>query len=446
MSERLRTDVLILGGGMAGHTAAARAAALGAKVMLVEKAPDFGGNAVLSGTSLWTAPTLEIMRERAPDGDPEIMRRVVERHADAIEWVRSTGVVLSPPRHVLGYGRGFRFDVVSYFKLCRAIVTNHGGLVATGVTTEELIIGRDGHVVGARLRSSESAFDVDADAVILATGGFQGDPELRRRYLGPNADRVLLRANPHSTGDGMRLAQTAGAALAGDMRTFYGHLMGSPIANFSREHYTRLSTWYSEDGVLVNLHGRRFFDESLGDHHNAQVLVWEPEARGALILDEFIVHTVKLNENSVAASLEEMRRSNVRVASAPTLEELGVQIAAWGFDGAEMARTVHELNDHLLGRIPALAIPRRWRRYPLLDAPYHAVEVQPAITFTMGGIRIDRDARVLRASGAPIPGLYAAGADIGGAYNGGYIGGLALACVYGLTAAETAVASHATAS
>ena len=424
---------------MAGHTAAARAASLGARVVLIEKASEFGGNAVLSGTSLWTAPTLEVLRERAPRGDFELARRVVDGYDAAIAWVASTGVELSPPRHVLGYGRGFRFDVLSYFKRCRTLVTEQGGWALTGVTTQRLIVDDRGSVAGALVRSADGELEIAAGAVILATGGFQGSEELRRRYLGPNAQRVLLRANPHSTGDGMRLAQEAGAALAGDMRTFYGHLMGAPIAGFAREHYTRLSVWYSEDGVLVDVSGDRFVDESLGDHHNAQDLVWRPDARGALILDEFIVHTVRLNENSVLTSLEEMRRSNVHVASAPTLDALGEAIGAWGFDGAAMARTVRDFNDHLLGRAVELPVPRRWRRYPLLDGPFHALEVQPAITFTEGGIRVDPDARVLRASGDPIPGLFAAGADIGGAYNGGYVGGLALACVYGMIAAQNAV-------
>src|SRR6185503_10706417 len=116
---------------MAGHTAAGHAAFLGARVLLIEKGPAFGGNAVLSGTSLWTAPTLEVLRERAPDGDFDLARRVVEGYASAIVWMRSTGVQLSAPRHVLGYGRGFRFDVVSYFDRCRALVADRGGWALT---------------------------------------------------------------------------------------------------------------------------------------------------------------------------------------------------------------------------------------------------------------------------------------------------------------------------
>ena len=438
VADRLQCDVLVLGGGMAGHTAAGRAASAGAVVVLLEKAPDFGGNAVLSGTSLWTAPTLEVMRERAPNGNFELARRIVDGYDDAIAWVAATGVQLSAPRHVLGYGRGFRFDVVAYFKRCRQIVADRGGWSLTGVTTERLLRDEDGRVSGAVVRSQDRDLEIAAGAVVLATGGFQGSQELRRRHFGPNADRVLVRANPYSTGDGMRLAQQAGGALAGDMRTFYGHLMGSPIPGFAREHYTRLSVWYSEDGVLVDLRGQRFCDESLGDHHNSQEAVWVPEARSALILDEFVVHTVKLNENSVLTSLEEMRRSGVRVTSAPTLDALGDAIAAWGFDGAAMARTIRSFNEHLMHG-SAIPVPRRWRRYPLLDAPFHALEVQPAVTFTQGGVRVDPEARVLRASGVPVPGLFAAGADMGGVYEGGYAGGLALACVYGGIAARNAV-------
>jgi succinate dehydrogenase/fumarate reductase flavoprotein subunit len=437
----LDADLLVLGGGMGGMTAAGYAAARGARVIVLEKGPEIGGSAVLSGTSLWTVATLEALRERAPRGDPELGRHLVETYREALAWVRSTGVPMAPPRLVLGYGRGFRFDILDYLRRCESLVRAAGGHVLRNTTAERLVV-RDGAVAGAVVSGPDGSGAVDAPATIVATGGWQGDRALLREIFGPNGDLILHRANPHSTGEGQALARSAGAAMAGDMRTFYGHLMMSPIPNFAREHYTRMGVWYSQESLLLNVRGERFTDESLGDHQSAQAAVLQPEAKALLVLDEFIAVNFQMSGNTIPASLAEARREGVRIADAQTLEELGGTVAPWGFDGERAVRSVREYNDHLFGKLPAPAVPRRWSRHPLLDPPFHALEVRPAITFTHGGLRVDTSARVLDERGAPIQGLLAAGADIGGIYNGGYAGGLALACVYGMTAAQTALVAR----
>jgi succinate dehydrogenase/fumarate reductase flavoprotein subunit len=432
-------DLLILGGGMAGMTAGGYAASRGARVVVLEKGPEIGGSAVLSGTSLWTVATLEALRERAPDGDLELGRHLVEHYREALDWVRSTGVPMAPPRLVLGYGRGFRFDILDYLRRCEALVKAAGGHVLRNMTAERLLT-RDGAVVGAKVRGPDGPGAVDAPATLIATGGWQGDRGLLRDVFGKNGDLILHRANPHSTGEGQALARAIGARMTGDMRTFYGHLMMSPIANFAREHYTRMGVWYSQESLLLNTKGERFTDESLGDHHSAQAAALQPQAKALLVLDEFIAVNFQMSGNTIPTSLAEARREGVRIADTQTLEELGDAVTPWGFDGARVVRSVRQYNDHLFGRVDTLPVPRRWSRHPLMDPPFHALEVRAAITFTEGGLHVDTSARVLDKDARAIPGLLAAGADIGGIYNGGYAGGLALACVYGMTAARTALA------
>src|SRR6185436_3001260 len=104
-----RVDLLVLGGGMAGMTAAARAAADGASVVLVEKGPAIGGSAMYAGF-IWTAPTVEVMRDVNPDGDPALSAQVVEHYGEALDWVRSLDVTLGEMVTVLGYGRGCATD------------------------------------------------------------------------------------------------------------------------------------------------------------------------------------------------------------------------------------------------------------------------------------------------------------------------------------------------
>ena len=89
-------DLLVFGGGMAGMSAAARASSDGASVILVEKGPAIGGSAMYAGF-VWTAPTVDVMREVNPDADPALSSLVVEQYGEALEWVRSLGVAVAEP-------------------------------------------------------------------------------------------------------------------------------------------------------------------------------------------------------------------------------------------------------------------------------------------------------------------------------------------------------------
>src|SRR5580704_5848987 len=110
-------DLLVFGGGMAGMSAAARAANDGASVILVEKGPAIGGSAMYAGF-IWTAPTVEVMRDVNPDADPELSAQVVERYGEALDWVRSLDVTVAEPVTVLGYGRGSATDMANYLLAC----------------------------------------------------------------------------------------------------------------------------------------------------------------------------------------------------------------------------------------------------------------------------------------------------------------------------------------
>lgn len=125
-----------------------------------------------------------------------------------------------------------------------------------------------------------------------------------------------------------------------------------------------------------------------------------------------------------------------RYARDESLVGLAKLLTAWGIDGASFLRTIARFNSGVL--LPDDP-PRRLLHDPLIEPPFHALEVQPAITFTHGGIRIDDRARVLGLNLRPIPGLLAAGADAGGVYHKAYAGGLAVALALGMQAAATAI-------
>ena len=227
------------------------------------------------------------------------------------------------------------------------------------------------------------------DALVLATGGF---PVRFARERG-----LPLRANPWSDGDGLEYAHTRGAALTAGMDEFYGRAM--PDAPFGEDDFVRLSQVYGRYAVVVDEQGERFFDRPVSWSENdlAQAIAQQPGGVAWYLLDEQAL-AVQVRERTVGEMVEAARAAGGTVVSP---EELP---------------------------FPAPA-----------DAVL-AVRVRVAVTHTIGGLCIDDSARVLKENGEPVPGLYAAGVEVGGWSTGGYASGLAAALVLGVTAAESAAA------
>jgi succinate dehydrogenase/fumarate reductase flavoprotein subunit len=438
-------DLLVFGGGMAGMSAAARACSDGASVVLVEKGPAIGGSAMYAGF-IWTAPTVEVMREVNPDGDPALSARVVEDYAEGLNWVRSLGVEIADPVTVLGYGRGSATDMANYLLACERLVRDKGEVLA-GWSAQRLLF-EDGAVVGAEIEDGSGERRViRARSTLLATGGFGGDRDLRAELIHPLAADLPLRANTHSVGDGLRLGSSVGAAFGPPDAGFYGHLIPSKIAYNNPYEFTDLTFYHSEHGVLLNLEGQRFCDETIGDHLNTLYVLDQPEARALLVYDQR-VH----DEWMMAPYVEGVEpldkfqlayKRSARAAVADEIEEFEALPEEWGYPGPAARDTLLEFNRQCEAGNPSP--DRKLDAAPLVTPPFYVIEVIPAITFTFSGLRIDPEARVLDESGQVIPGLLAAGADAGGVFNRAYAGGLACALVFGLQAAATATANRAAA-
>jgi succinate dehydrogenase/fumarate reductase flavoprotein subunit len=392
---------------------------------------------------IWTAPTVEVMRDVNPDADPALSARVVEHYGDALDWVRSLGVTVDEPVTVLGYGRGCATDMANYLLACERLVRERGELLV-GWSAQRLLF-EDGGVVGAEIQSASGEQRViRARSTLLATGGFGGDPALRAQHIHTLAADLPLRSNPHSVGDGMRLGLSVGAAFGPPDAGFYGHLIPSKVAYTNPYEFTDLTFYHSEHGVLLNLDGGRFCDETIGDHLNTLYVLEQREARALLVYDQR-VH----NEWMMAPYVEGVEpldkfqlayRRGARAAVADDIEEFEALPDEWGYPGPAARDTLLEFNRQCEGGVPSPG--RRLDAAPLVDPPYYVIEVIPAITFTFSGIRIDPQARVLNDSGHAIPGLLAAGADAGGVFQRAYAGGLACALVFGLQAAVTATVEH----
>ncbi|SNS77423.1 FAD-dependent oxidoreductase [Rhodococcoides kyotonense] len=438
-------DLLVIGAGMAGLTAAASAARAGRSVCVVEIGPDVGGNARFAGY-VWTAPTYDVLDEQNPNGDPSLKRRLIDGFDDGVDWIRSVGVDVGEAQRILSFGRGHKFDTNHYVDICKRIVVDAGGVVVLNTTTESLLLD-GGKVHGARARTgTEPARDLRATHTLLATGGFQGDKDLIAQHVHPAAAEMELRSNPLSRGDGYRLASEVRAGTRGDMAGFYGHLIPSGVALSDPADFVDMSLYYSEHALLFDTNNERFVDETLGDHLTTMALLARPEARGLLIADARVHRDWMLAsyvEGAVAVDKFELAgKRGGRVGRADSLDELEYLPEEWGYDGAAIASAIMRFNA-AAERGDALAPGRALDPEPLVEPPYYVIETVPAITFPFHGVSIDDRARVLTVDGTPVPGLLAAGSDTGGLWNRAYAGGLASALVFGRTAAATVIGRSA---
>jgi succinate dehydrogenase/fumarate reductase flavoprotein subunit len=253
---------------------------------------------------------------------------------------------------------------------------------------------------------------------------------------------MLLRANPTSEGDGLRLAEAAGAEYVDGRGGFYGHLVPYPLSSFEKPDFISIAMLHSGYCLLFDKAGARFTDESLGDHENNQKVLRAPDARALLIADDQI-----RRERTMAPYIPGMdsydkfalaRQKGAHVViDAPTLDELVAGVAGWGYDPGRLKASIEDYNRLARDAPEDLSPPSTRHCRPMDVAPLFAMEVQSAITFSYGGIRVDPTSRVVGKDG-PIAGLLAAGVDIGGVYTRAYAGGLARGLVFGRRAALTA--------
>ena len=183
---------------------------------------------------------------------------------------------------------------------------------------------------------------IRARSTLLATGGFGGDPELRAELIAPVARELPLRANLNSTGDGLRLGRAAGAAVGTPNAGFYGHLIPSGVAYTNPYEFTDLTFYHSEHGVLLNLDGRRFCDETIGDHISTLAVLDQPEARALLITDQRVhdewMLTPYVEGVEPLDKFQLAYKRGARAAVADDIDEFEALPEEWGYPGRGRAR------------------------------------------------------------------------------------------------------------
>jgi fumarate reductase flavoprotein subunit len=462
--NRMATDLAVVGGGLAGLTAALRSAIGGRKAIVVEQAAEdryVCNSRISSGvfhvamTSAATAPELleqRIVARCGASARPDLVRAVTSDAQRAIRWLRQeasmhfirTGAepvyefVLAPSA-VAQMGRqwqGRGADLL--LQNLEAALLAHGGSIKRG--HRALHLSMEGRLcVGlcGTTRDGE-AFEIICPSVVIADGGFQSDPELLRRTITPAPGKLVQRNARTGMGDGLRMAQEVGAALL-ENSGFYGHVQSRDAL---RDDTLWPYPWIDElarTSIMVGADGRRFADEGLGGIFLANRIARLPDPASATVIADHAAWEGPGAARPTGPNPGLMRAGGT-VFKAATLTDLA-RVAA--IDEPGLQREVAAYNAAVHSGALAQLAPQRtladFKAWPVEQPPFYAVPVAAGITYTLGGIAIDGSSRVLRGSGETIAGLYAAGSTTGGLEGGervGYVGGLCKAAVTGLRAAE----------
>jgi tricarballylate dehydrogenase len=470
-------DVVVVGGGNAGFSAALAAAEAGARVCLLEKADrdHAGGNSYYTaGAFRCTFSGLGELRpmlepdarleeteldpyakedfwadmRRLTDGrcDETLTRVLIEDSADAVRWLAGHGIRWRLMYERQAYRRAGRWRFFGGLVLGtvgggKGLIAQHtvaadtaGVRVRYSATVTDLLVDDDGHrVTGvAWVDEHGDLQETRAAAVVLAAGGFEADAAKRRDHLGEEWEHAVVRGNPLNTGELLEVALSKGAAAFGDWGSCHSVAwdVAGPPAGGDRTRTNQLTRQSYPLGIVVNRAGRRFVDEG-ADYRNYTYAKYGREILrqpGAVAFQLFDAKTRPLLRT------EEYDADTVTGAQAQDLADLAAQL---GVDPDGLAETVQEFNAAIVDRPfdPAVKDGRAARVTPpksnwaqALDTPpYYGYAVTCGITFTFGGLHVDESARVLARDGhGPITGLYAAGEMVGGLFSGNYPGGTGL--------------------
>ncbi|MBQ6635000.1 MAG: flavocytochrome c [Lachnospiraceae bacterium] len=443
-NKKLKTDIVIIGAGGAGMTAAINARQAGKDVILLEKMPYAGGNTTKATGGMNAAEThyqaeqgiedsVEQFVEDTMEGghniyDRALVETMAENSAEGIDWLDSIGAPLPKVSfsggatnariHAPEDGSGVgAFLVTSMLKK-----VNELGIDVMYNTTATELISKDGVITGVKAESRDTNYTINAKAVILATGGFGNNEDMIVQYRKDLKGTVTTSA-PGVTGDGIVMAEKVGADLV-DIDQIQLHPTVEQKTSMLITESVR-----GDGAILVNQDGKRFTDELLTRDVVSAAELEQPGSYAYIIFDQRLREGLKATEKYISTGI---------TVEGETIEDLAEKIDV---DPKTLAETLNNWNKYVADKKDPDFGRTTGMDKDLSQAPYYAIKIAPGIHHTMGGVHIDTSAEVIDTEGNTIPGLFAAGEVVGGVHGGNRIGGNAVAdiVVFGKIASDSAV-------
>lgn len=462
-------DIVVVGAGGSGISAAVKAETLGANVILIEKMPVIGGATALNaGTLIATGSKYqrEVMKETkdSPElaykdiftvgknrNDPVLVKMVTERVGGVVDWlIYDMKIPYGPaatqyPDHSANRQLGVTGRSVNYLNLMREKFLGMGGKLMLQTRAQELIRDDAGKVVGVRATDKDgNTVELTSKAVILASGGYGAVKSMLPKEM----SNYVFYGLDSETGDGYKMATAIGAGTINlDLVKMYPQGVETVPGHGLAATASSTDTMKKSGAIYVNKLGQRYVDENAALGVLTDKTVAQPDHIAYIVMDakawkEYVRKSLedKLVPNEETLMTWTKIVNNGRPVMAVS-DNLADAAKTMGVDPEGLAKTVAHWND----MVKAGEDKDFHRKITggLGEGPYYIVEQKVRYQTTLGGLKADADLRILDKAGKPIPGLYGAGCVVGGANGADSLTAMmnSWAIVSGVVSAESAVKS-----
>ncbi len=453
-----RYDVVVIGAGGAGFSAAITAKNAGAKVVLLEKMPSVGGNSLISGAEMnvaqnWVQPKLGITDDspelHAEDtfkggdgkGDMKVINVMTHQALDAAKWCRDYLGVRFEPDNLFFFGGHSRKRALipfghtgtEFISKFQAKADALGIPVIRNMKAEELIKDAHGRVVGVKASMDGETYTFHAKGgVVLATGGFGANPEMVKKYNPKIDERFKTTDAPGTTGEALYMAERAGAELVN-----MGYIQTYPICDPISGVIELIADARFDGAIMLNQEGKRFVEElQRRDVLSEAILKQTGGYTWVLWNDKIgaISNTVKEHPTEYDAFTKQ--------GIMKTCEDLQCIAEFTKMPLNQLEATVKRVSA-MAGKGNDQDFHHRAGLVDMSHGKYYVIKAVPSTHHTMGGVRINEKAEVLTKEGKVIPGLWAAGEVTGVTHGTNRLGGNAYTDIIVFGRIAGAEAAHA---
>lgn len=448
-------DVVVIGAGGAGFSAAITARNAGANVVLLEKMPAVGGNSLISGAEMnvaknWVQPKLGI-NDDSPElhaqdtfkggdgkGDMKVINVMTHEALDAAKWCRDYLGVRFEDDNLFFFGGHSRKRALipvghtgtEFIAKFQAKADELGIPVITNMKAEELIKNKDGRVVGVKATMDGSEYTFNAKGgVVLATGGFGANPEMVKKYNPKIDERFKTTDAPGSTGEALYMAERAGAELVN-----MGYIQTYPICDPLSGAIELIADARFDGAIMLNQEGKRFVEE-LQRRDVLSEAILNQTGRYCWVLWNDKIGSISNTVKAHANEYEAFTKQGIMT----TCDDLKCIADFTKIPFDQLQKTVKRVSD-MAGKGNDKDFNHRAGLMDMQQGKYYVIKAVPSTHHTMGGVRINEKAEALTAEGKVIPGLWAAGEVTGVTHGTNRLGGNAYTdiIVFGRIAGEAA--------